>query len=86
MIIKNRETSLAQRVLGAVDLAIDFATLGEYGLEPIAPDRGSRRRTAHPSVRESAHPSVRESALLPRRGECPREPAALSVRRARALS
>ena len=25
--------SLSQRVLGAVDLAIEFATLGEYGLE-----------------------------------------------------
>ena len=24
---------LGQRILGAVDLAIDFATLGEYGLE-----------------------------------------------------
>ena len=27
--------SLSQRVLGAVDLAIEFATLGEYGLEQI---------------------------------------------------
>ncbi len=27
--------SLSQRVLGAVDLAIEFATLGEYGLEEI---------------------------------------------------
>jgi len=76
--IKNTETSLAQRVLGAVDLAIDFATLGEYGLEPIAPDRGSRRRAAHRTVREPALPA--------RRGECPREPAALRVRRARALA
>jgi len=50
--IKNRETSLAQRVLDAVDLAIDFATLGEYGLEPIAADRGRRGRSAHPTARD----------------------------------
>jgi hypothetical protein len=34
----NGRTSFAQRVLGAVDLAIDFATLGEYGLEPLPAD------------------------------------------------
>ena len=28
-------SSLARRVLGGVDLAIDLATLGEYGLEPL---------------------------------------------------
>jgi len=76
--IKNRETSLAQRVLGAVDLAIDFATLGEYGLEPIAADRGRRGR--------SAHPTARDSAPAPRRGACPRVPATVRVRRARALA
>jgi len=27
---------LTDRLLDAVDLALDFATLGEYGLEPIA--------------------------------------------------
>ena len=26
---------MSQRVLSAIDLAIDFATLGEYGLEPL---------------------------------------------------
>ena len=43
--------SLGQRVLGAVDLAIEFATLGEYGLEQIAEpppgasiDRSCRRQ------------------------------------------
>jgi len=78
--IKNRETSLAQRVLGAVDLAIDFATLGEYGLEPIAADRGRRGRSAHPTARDSA------PAPAPRRGACPRVPATVRVRRARALA
>jgi hypothetical protein len=33
--IKESKMSLSQRVLGAVDLAIEFATLGEYGLEQI---------------------------------------------------
>jgi hypothetical protein len=32
------EKRFAQRMLGAFDLAIDFATLGEYGLEPL-PER-----------------------------------------------
>lgn len=36
--------SPAQRLLGAVDLAIDFATLGEYGLEPSPVDGPSRER------------------------------------------
>ena len=40
------KTSLTARLADAVDLMIDFATLGEYGLEPA--DRGvaceSRRR------------------------------------------
>ncbi len=37
----------AQRLLGAVDLAIDFATLGEYGLEPL-PAGGPRRERPGP--------------------------------------
>ena len=36
--------SPAQRLLGAVDLAIDFATLGEYGLEPSPVDGPDRER------------------------------------------
>lgn len=28
---------LSDRMVNAVDLAIDFATLGEYGLEPVDP-------------------------------------------------
>jgi hypothetical protein len=38
---------LAQRLLGAVDLAIDFATLGEYGLEPVPADGPRRERPGH---------------------------------------
>ena len=55
--------SLSQRVLGAVDLAIDFATLGEYGLEELelpAPSTAidcSRRQRA--GVRAARPPLIR---------------------------
>jgi len=42
-----RHRSLAQRLLGAVDLAIDFATLGEYGLETVPADGPCRERPGH---------------------------------------
>jgi hypothetical protein len=45
--------SIAQRLLGAVDLAIDFATLGEYGLEPLPADGPCRERTGHSATREA---------------------------------
>lgn len=32
-----KKTSITHQVADAVDLAIDFATLGEYGLEPVRP-------------------------------------------------
>jgi hypothetical protein len=32
-----KKTSFPHHVADAVDLAIDFATLGEYGLEPVEP-------------------------------------------------
>jgi hypothetical protein len=31
------KTSLREHLEDAADLTIDFATLGEYGLEPVAP-------------------------------------------------
>ena len=31
------KTPTTDRIADAVDLAIDFATLGEYGLEPVDP-------------------------------------------------
>lgn len=39
--------TLTERLADAVDLLIDFATLGEYGFEPVsgAPACQSRRRT-----------------------------------------
>lgn len=36
-------TSLSNRVADGVDLLIDFATLGEYGLEPTGPDPRTRQ-------------------------------------------
>ena len=45
------KTNLSERLADAVDLLIDFATLGEYGLEPAArtaPACESRHRP-HPS-------------------------------------
>lgn len=36
--------NLAQRLLSGVDLAIDLATLGEYGLEPLPAERSRTGR------------------------------------------
>jgi hypothetical protein len=45
------KTTLTGRLTDAVDLLIDFATLGEYGLEPVggAPRSCESRRRSHPS-------------------------------------
>jgi len=51
---ETKKTPITHQVADAVDLAIDFATLGEYGLEPVQPAArpcesrtrsGSRRST-----------------------------------------
>jgi len=34
---ETKKTSFTHHMADAIDLAIDFATLGEYGLEPVAP-------------------------------------------------
>ena len=50
------KTTLTDRLTDAVDLLIDFATLGEYGLEPAASPRACQsRRRPHPS-RPGARP------------------------------
>ena len=44
------KTKISGRLTDAVDLLIDFATLGEYGLEPVgrtATSCETRRRTAN---------------------------------------
>jgi len=42
--------TLTERLADAVDLVIDFATLGEYGLEPVGRPAAScqSRRRPHP--------------------------------------
>jgi hypothetical protein len=45
------KTTLTGRLTDAVDLLIDFATLGEYGLEPVgrtSPSCETRRRRTAP--------------------------------------
>lgn len=46
------KTVIADRIADTVDLMIDFATLGEYGLEPVGRtspgcQQGRRRQGAH---------------------------------------
>lgn len=45
------KTNLSERLADAVDLLIDFATLGEYGLEPASRPGSAceSRRRSHPS-------------------------------------
>jgi hypothetical protein len=44
------KTTLSARLTDAVDVLIDFATLGEYGLEPVgAPTACQSRRRPHTS-------------------------------------
>jgi hypothetical protein len=61
-------SEMSNRLLSAVDLAIDFATLGEYGLEPA--DGPCRERSGHASDWEAFR---RPTAARTRRGDCPRE-------------
>ncbi len=69
-------TDLGQQVASGVDLVIDFATLGEYGLEPQPEPAGSGWR-ADGSCRERTdrrpRPSRRpgwEASATTRRGAC----------------
>ncbi len=58
---------LGQQVISGVDLVIDLATLGEYGLEPSAD--GSCRERAERRHRPSRRPGWEASATT-RRGAC----------------
>ena len=62
--------SLSQRVLGAVDLAIEFATLGEYGLEQV--DTSTAVDASHCRRERSGHAAGREALAAVRRGRCDR--------------
>lgn len=45
--------SAATRVVDAADLVIDFATLGEYGLEPVETGRSCEARRRPRALRSS---------------------------------
>jgi hypothetical protein len=59
---------LGQQMISGVDLAIDFATLGEYGLEPQSADGPCRERTGWRS-RPDRRPGW-EALAIARRGAC----------------
>ena len=48
-------TKLSARLTDAVDLLIDFATLGEYGIEPAGRPRQGCARQATPPRSRAAH-------------------------------
>jgi hypothetical protein len=57
------KTNLAARLSDAVDLVIDFATLGEYGLEPVGRPASScesrqRQHPAQPAARRTVDRSL----------------------------
>jgi hypothetical protein len=57
-------TTLTARLTDAVDLLIDFATLGEYGLEPVGtPNPCQSRRRPH-----SSRPATRSRVIDRGRG------------------
>jgi hypothetical protein len=75
---------LGHRVVDGVDLVIDFATLGEYGLAPIRAEGPARQRTdrrhrpnrrpgweAPASTPRSACGAARETAAWPTTGDHP---------------
>ena len=65
---EHTSSGFGQRILGAVDLAIDLATLGEYGLEHLPEDAGS---TPGGRCRERrGHPAAWEAFATARRGGC----------------
>jgi hypothetical protein len=66
-----RRTSIGLRVLDAVDLAIDFATLGEYGLEPVHADEPCRERPGHTAGWEALS-TARSRGACGRRKHAPR--------------
>jgi hypothetical protein len=58
--------TFSNRIANAFDLAIDFATLGEYGLEPVgrtAPSCESRRHPRSLSAGERRRPVDRGFAV-----------------------
>jgi hypothetical protein len=75
------KTKITHRLTDAADLLIDFATLGEYGLEPVGRTRQgcvdpTPRHTATRASARSAHCSLaEESGLFKTRRTRPGQPA-----------
>ena len=60
------KTTFTGRLTDAVDLLIDFATLGEYGLEPVgrtSPSCQSRRRSQSTRAGARRRTGARGSAI-----------------------
>lgn len=75
--------SLSTRLTDAADLLIDFATLGEYGIEPpggtpapLDPVGRTRQRCVDPSPAARRRPAASSCSLLEESGLC-RPPTAL---------
>lgn len=68
----NGQHQLSRRVLSGIDLAIDLATLGEYGLTPLPANGPCRER---PGRR-----SGWEALATARRGACDRSAAPVAAR------
>src|SRR5690349_14999609 len=66
--MSHRRNELGQQMISGVDLVIDFATLGEYGLEP-RPAAGSCRERPDRRPRPSRRPGW-EALATTRRGAC----------------
>ena len=62
---------MSQRVLSAIDLAIDFATLGEYGLEQL-PSRTVGSLADGPRRERPGQSTGWEAFAKARRGDCVR--------------
>jgi hypothetical protein len=69
--MSHRRNELGQQMISGVDLVIDFATLGEYGLEP-RPAAGSCRERPDRRPRPSRRPGW-EALATARRGACATE-------------
>lgn len=82
------KTNITARLTDAADLLIDFATLGEYGLEPVGRTRqgcadlvppAPQGRTAVPATRAQARSAnctlAEESGLFRHRRTRPGQPA-----------
>jgi hypothetical protein len=63
-----KNTSAPDRIADAVDLMIDFATLGEYGLEPVEPGPQpceARRRIGAPRSSGAWNAAIARFATQP---------------------